>query len=48
MWYILMGINGYLGPTLLAYQRECYMGKRPRMRWAGGWILFVDTRNSSR
>lgn len=47
-WHILMGINGYLGPTFLAYQRECYLGKRPRMRWAGGLVPFVDTTDSSR
>ena len=31
-WHILMGINGYLGPTFLSYQRECHLGKR-KPRW---------------
>jgi dihydroceramidase len=48
-WHILMGINGYLGPTFLSYQRECHLGKRkPRMRWAGGLVPYVDTTDSSR
>jgi len=45
-WHVLMGANGYYGPTFLMYQRLVYLGRTPKMRWAWGLLPYVDSQQS--
>ena len=48
-WHILMGINGYIGPTFLSYQRLVYLGKSPQLRYTlCGLLPYVDSRHQDK
>ena len=41
-WHMGMGVHLYCGPTFLGYMRLCYLGAKPKIRYAIGVLPYVD------
>ena len=44
-WHTLVAVNCYCGPLFATFQRQVALGKKPRIRWVGGVLPFVESQD---